>query len=290
MKCSPDARRFRRTRVQKPSSGILGHEPDWTRLPESTPALVRHVLRRCLEKDANRRLHDIADARVESRGCAVEQNSCCRGHQAPTPVHACGARGDSHRRRCRCCGRRTVAAHVCSASVNSKVPIPSGSATADPGRLLGPPVVSPDGSTVVVSLSVGKQSGLFCTAARFGSARAARWHPRRRVSLLVARQQNHRVLRRRQAQNRTGRWRNRGHAVLGTRSRGGAWSRQGTIILGINFRGVFRCDQQSGEPVEITRLDASLVRIHIDIRYFFPTAIGSCITRAPTTLRNAPST
>ena len=58
------------------------------------------------------------------------------------------------------------------------------------------------------------------TAARFGSASASRWHARRRVSVLVARQQNHRFLRRRQAQNRTGRRRNRGHAVLGTRSAG----------------------------------------------------------------------
>jgi hypothetical protein len=44
---------------------ITGREPDWTRLPSDTPRRVRDVLRRCLTKDAARRLHDIADARIE---------------------------------------------------------------------------------------------------------------------------------------------------------------------------------------------------------------------------------
>lgn len=37
----------------------------WTALPPSTPAAVRTVLRRCLQKDAQHRLHHIADARLE---------------------------------------------------------------------------------------------------------------------------------------------------------------------------------------------------------------------------------
>jgi Tol biopolymer transport system component len=44
---------------------ILKHEPDWTRLPAETPARVRALLRRCLQKDAHQRVHDIADARIE---------------------------------------------------------------------------------------------------------------------------------------------------------------------------------------------------------------------------------
>ena len=46
-------------------AGILEREPDWRSLPAHTPARVRWLLRRCLEKDLNRRLHDIADARIE---------------------------------------------------------------------------------------------------------------------------------------------------------------------------------------------------------------------------------
>jgi Tol biopolymer transport system component/tRNA A-37 threonylcarbamoyl transferase component Bud32 len=44
---------------------IIEHEPDWSALPPATPPALRRLLRRCLEKDPNRRLHDIADARIE---------------------------------------------------------------------------------------------------------------------------------------------------------------------------------------------------------------------------------
>ena len=46
-------------------AAILEREPDWARLPADTPPAIRHLLRRCLEKDPKRRLHDIADARIE---------------------------------------------------------------------------------------------------------------------------------------------------------------------------------------------------------------------------------
>jgi Tol biopolymer transport system component len=44
---------------------ILEHEPDWSALPAETPASVRLLLDRCLRKDPRKRLHDIADARIE---------------------------------------------------------------------------------------------------------------------------------------------------------------------------------------------------------------------------------
>ena len=44
---------------------ILTSEPDWGVLPAATPARVRDLLRRCLEKDARRRLRDMGDARIE---------------------------------------------------------------------------------------------------------------------------------------------------------------------------------------------------------------------------------
>ena len=46
-------------------SAILTREPAWKCVPLGTPAGIRRVLRRCLEKDLARRLHDIADARLE---------------------------------------------------------------------------------------------------------------------------------------------------------------------------------------------------------------------------------
>jgi eukaryotic-like serine/threonine-protein kinase len=40
-------------------------EPDWTLLPTATPAIIRSLLRRCLQKNPALQLHDIADARLE---------------------------------------------------------------------------------------------------------------------------------------------------------------------------------------------------------------------------------
>ncbi len=44
---------------------ILKGEPAWDALPVSTPAGIKSLLRRCLQKDAGGRLRDIGDARIE---------------------------------------------------------------------------------------------------------------------------------------------------------------------------------------------------------------------------------
>jgi eukaryotic-like serine/threonine-protein kinase len=60
---------------------ILEREPNWTALPSGTPATVRRLLARCLEKDPKRRLRDIGDARIEidealaSPGGAIAKNT-----------------------------------------------------------------------------------------------------------------------------------------------------------------------------------------------------------------------
>jgi Tol biopolymer transport system component len=46
-------------------AAILEHEPDWRALPAATPNAAKQVLRRSLEKDANRRLRDLGDAALE---------------------------------------------------------------------------------------------------------------------------------------------------------------------------------------------------------------------------------
>jgi len=58
---------------------ILHKEPDWSTLPAATPATVRLLLRRCLAKDANKRLHDIADARIELEQAIEDPDSSAVG-------------------------------------------------------------------------------------------------------------------------------------------------------------------------------------------------------------------
>jgi serine/threonine protein kinase len=63
-------------------AAILEREPDWQALPSTTPTSIRHVLRRCLQKQADQRLHDIADARIEIEEALSEPSH--HGSIAPT--------------------------------------------------------------------------------------------------------------------------------------------------------------------------------------------------------------
>ena len=56
---------FGRDTVSETLAAILERDPDWNLLPRSTPATIRQLLRRCLEKDPAERLDDIVDARIE---------------------------------------------------------------------------------------------------------------------------------------------------------------------------------------------------------------------------------
>src|SRR6185295_4021827 len=44
---------------------VLTKEPDWALLPSATPASIRRLLQRSLQKDRRRRLADVADVRLE---------------------------------------------------------------------------------------------------------------------------------------------------------------------------------------------------------------------------------
>jgi eukaryotic-like serine/threonine-protein kinase len=56
---------FGRETVTDTIAAVVSAEPEWTRLPADTPSGIRRLLTRCLQKDGRRRLHDIADARIE---------------------------------------------------------------------------------------------------------------------------------------------------------------------------------------------------------------------------------
>jgi len=46
-------------------AAIVAREPEYESLPADTPQGIKRLLRRCLEKETDKRLHDIADARIE---------------------------------------------------------------------------------------------------------------------------------------------------------------------------------------------------------------------------------
>ena len=90
-------------------AGILEREPDWATLPADTPAAVRRLLRRCLEKDQRRRFRDIGDIKLELEDIASADapSDPGRSHRSrpravPQPrvaaIGGVGRRGSARRR------------------------------------------------------------------------------------------------------------------------------------------------------------------------------------------------
>ena len=79
--CLTGRQAFRGETVSDTLAAILKSEPDWRELPSETPGKVRDLLRRCLEKTRERRLHDIADARLE-----IEEALVAPAPSAPAAV------------------------------------------------------------------------------------------------------------------------------------------------------------------------------------------------------------
>ena len=71
---------FARETVTDTLAAVVGAEPAWRLLPAETPGSIRRLLTRCLQKDARRRLHDIADARIE-----LEDAMVAPSEPAPVP-------------------------------------------------------------------------------------------------------------------------------------------------------------------------------------------------------------
>ena len=69
-------------------TAILGREPDWAALPADTPAPIRRLLRRCLEKDLRRRWRDIADAGAELDDVSSGETGLASGPTAHASVDA----------------------------------------------------------------------------------------------------------------------------------------------------------------------------------------------------------
>jgi eukaryotic-like serine/threonine-protein kinase len=55
---------FKSGTVSDTIAAVLEHQPDWQALPAGTPAKIRDLLRRCLQKEATLRLNSIAEART----------------------------------------------------------------------------------------------------------------------------------------------------------------------------------------------------------------------------------
>src|SRR5207237_935548 len=87
-------------------AAILTRDPDRTKLPAATPPLVDRLLQQCLEKDLNRRLHDVADARTALDDAIAGRRDAPRAAAAP---------GGSRRLAATTIGGATLAAAIAGA-------------------------------------------------------------------------------------------------------------------------------------------------------------------------------
>ena len=83
-------------------AAIVAKDPDWSALPSDTPAEVRRVLRRCLEKEWHQRLRDAGDVRIALEDAAEAARRRISDHHAD----ARGAEAASKRRPPRAGGGR----------------------------------------------------------------------------------------------------------------------------------------------------------------------------------------
>ncbi len=77
-------RAFKGDDVSDTLAAVLRQDVDWTALPASTPAPVRRLIARCLDRDVKRRLRDIGEARIVAgrARCADERQRKRRRHPA----------------------------------------------------------------------------------------------------------------------------------------------------------------------------------------------------------------
>ena len=66
-------------------AAVIEREPDWGALPQNTPNVIRVLLQHCLQKDPKRRLHDIADVRIEIEDALREPFKRVTAALAPIP-------------------------------------------------------------------------------------------------------------------------------------------------------------------------------------------------------------
>jgi serine/threonine-protein kinase len=145
------------------ASEVLGAvmllEPQWDALPDDTPYLLKRLMRRCLEKDPTRRLHDIGDVRLD-----LEE--VLEGAEVPAAPESVGAAPRSS------VSKPLVAAVVLLAALSAGIatwllkPEPprevvrsvlttAGSPPVNLHLFLPDVAVSPDGSTVVYTSGSG---------------------------------------------------------------------------------------------------------------------------------------
>jgi len=244
---------------------ILHKEPDLSCLPASTPALVRHLIVRCLQRDKASRLHDIADARIELEQARRE------------PYASIAASNAAPRRRSALSlalagfgviallgvgatiGYLMTRPRVSDAPLFAEISLPEEVRLVAAGDLAGPPVVSPDGS-MIAFVAKAKSKEQCVWVRRLARAHADPlagtegatfpfWSPDSRSIGFASQGRLRRI------DLATGATETVCEARAG---RGGTWTTRGTILIAPGFQSpIFEVSADGGTPRQVTEIDAS---------------------------------
>jgi eukaryotic-like serine/threonine-protein kinase len=154
-------RAFQREDTTETLAAVLRDDVDWSALPAETPAIVRRLLRRCLERDPRKRLRDAGDAELDLAEVLAG------------PGSEAGGEGEAARRRA-APWQALAAAAVASAALGAGVawlalrstePLPR---LASRFEIATPPevhleelAISPDGRTIAFAGRRGAQRQLY---------------------------------------------------------------------------------------------------------------------------------
>ena len=257
-------------------ASVIKEQPDWSQLPPQTPARVRVLLQRCLQKDPKQRLRDIGDARISldevlsgapepSSGGVVAVDARLSRSTLPwallgTAVAALAVLAFIHFRE-----KPFVAQPV-----RFQIPLPekailgpAGSFAVSPdGRLLAFSAVQPNGVQRLWIRPLDSLEARPLQGSESGSGAPFFWSPDSHYIAFDAGGKLKKIgISGGQVQTLCDIARN---AV------GGSWNKDGVIIFGQSPGGIMRVSASGGPPSPLTTLDSSRGEINHDLPSFLP--------------------
>jgi eukaryotic-like serine/threonine-protein kinase len=246
---------------------ILTKEPDWSALPPTTPASIRRLLRRLLQKDRSRRLESAADSRLEidealTSGTADATPATLTFHRWPWigAVAATLVVGALSGALIVSRFRQPADERVLRLQID---PPPGGQfVLGGNGPIIGSLAISPDGKTVAFPARVSGKTALWirpldASAASLlpGTEDAAfpMWAPDGRSLAFFVKGKLQRI--------EIGNSKpvtiadNAGPTSGGTSVRSGSWGSDGSILFPVFPYGLLRVAAAGGTPTPITRTD-----------------------------------
>ena len=258
-------------------AAILEREPEWNVLADTTLPAVRRLLQRCLEKDSRRRLHDVADVRIEIEDALTTPAS----HGSAEPGRVRGVIGPASSRASRWAllwAAATVAmavALIALAALALRRPsadprplrlsiVPPAGTIFTPQDISGTPnfAMSPDGSRLAfVASASGARSQLWVQQLESAAAQPLPgtddatgpfWAPDSRSLAFYARGKLKKVS--------LGGAAPQDLADVAVDVASGTWNADGIIVFGVaTGGGLFRISAEGGPAVPVTTLDAARV-------------------------------